>query len=207
MIDIDIPKPLEIIRPSANQVSWAEGKLKSRGFENRHAGDFAQVANWYAFRAVNPKINDGRGRRGVMLFGKCGNGKTTALKAMRLVSSTTRLINILDLQKLYSKSKEDASEWLVPNLGIQEYPPGYFDLVLDDIGRENTMNLFGNKFELFADVVEDFYRMFKGRHVTLFSGATNLTQEQLVERYGERVMSRLREMCLFMTFENSDQRR
>ena len=92
-------------------------------------------------------------------------------------------------------------------LDISRYssvPPHYYDLIIDDIGAEPTEQIvYGTRFNAIADIIERRYLIFPEwkTHVS-----TNLTEGQLEERYGERVFSRMNEMCHFVTLTGKDRR-
>ena len=69
----------------------------------------------------------------------------------------------------------------------------------DDIGAEAATKRYGNDCNVIAEVLLDRYEQFVQRgmitHLT-----TNLDAEALEDHYGDRVRSRLREMCNLICF-------
>jgi Cdc6-like AAA superfamily ATPase len=94
---------------------------------------------------------------------------------------------------------------------FQDYADGGFEKIknvmiepvicIDDVGTEDVANNYGNKVDLFAHIVETRYDKDNVTHLT-----TNLNTQQLRERYGERVYSRLRETTQFINFGTEDRR-
>jgi hypothetical protein len=72
---------------------------------------------------------------------------------------------------------------------------GCHTLYIDDIGKEPKM--FGE--EIFPQIIMKFYdNRFKHKHVPLeFHGTTNMTVEEMLERYGQHTVDRLMEICDF----------
>jgi DNA replication protein DnaC len=94
---------------------------------------------------------------------------------------------------------------------FQDYADGGFEKIknvmiepvicIDDVGTEDVANNYGNKVDLFAHIIETRYERNNVTHLT-----TNLNPQQLRERYGERVYSRLRETTQFINFGTEDRR-
>ncbi|MFW5888003.1 MAG: hypothetical protein ACOCUH_04325, partial [Bacteriovoracia bacterium] len=75
-------------------------------------------------------------------------------------------------------------------------------LVIDDVGTESIHNNYGSKSESFADLIA-----FAERNSALVYITTNLTSEQLIARYGERIISRIQKLCRIVKFEGKSLRR
>lgn len=162
---------------------------------------------------------DGRSlKKGIMLLGPLGCGKTTIMKSFCVNShnpfafSTCRKVS-----EKYAQSQKKTDE----NVGydaIQEYsslvpiyPQQYFGHELigrcfDDLGTETMKKHFGNESNVMAEIIMNRYENNDLRNKTHFTG--NIDGEEIGDFYGERVRSRLREMCNFITFPtNSTDRR
>lgn len=121
--------------------------------------------------------------KGLFLLGGTGTGKTVALK----IISAFRHYPVFYCDKLVSRymaNKKSFSE-------IFEYET---NIIIDDLGAEVTINDFGMKFELLTQIITDRHRLYTERgFLTLFS--TNLNKDEFVSRYGQRVYSRIKQMC------------
>ena len=149
---------------------------------------------------------EGDGGKGVFMIGPTGTGKT---KRMRWASdafeirmeTASRLVDLL----MDCGTLPDREEVLncVP-CRWSEIPAHYNDLIIDDLGTEpDGQNIYGTKRTLMQDAICRRYELFP-RWKTHFT--SNLTKEEIRSRYGERVWSRLQEMCVFITLAGRDRR-
>ena len=87
------------------------------------------------------------------------------------------------------------------------------DLIIDDIGSESASAYYGIKSWPLIDIIAERYEIWKetGRrtHVSTNIPETVAGSNEggLIERYGERTVSRLHEMCHHVSFTGSDRRR
>ena len=168
---------------------------------------------------VNPQ------KFGLMLAGTCGNGKTTLMNAIQRATNVLSdkgffnkkivkelfnetighynreeieehkvRINIVDVKEIIAKCK-DFTEMdnlkKMPCLGI------------DDLGKEPAEVLdYGNICNPVIDLLEYRYN----RNLTTFI-TTNLTPNELKDKYGERISDRFREMIEKITFEDGSYRK
>ena len=76
------------------------------------------------------------------------------------------------------------------------------EVCLDELGVESeTVNTYGTK----SDPVSELIRM-KYHKKTRLIMATNLTNEQIFSRYGDRIADRFREMCHVIVFKGESKR-
>lgn len=140
----------------------------SRGAVTKAAWDEAN------YRPVVDWMTNNQGR-GLLMIGNCGLGKSLIGKYILpylIRDSCRKVVNIFNAQELNSKPDEILS---------------YHIIYIDDIGTENVSNIYGNKripFMELCDAVEQ-----KGK---LLICSTNLTLDELAEKYGERTIDRLR---------------
>ena len=71
----------------------------------------------------------------------------------------------------------------------------------DDLGTENNLKYFGNECNVMAEILLNRYDLFISKklktHIT-----TNLSAIEIEKQYGNRVRSRLRELCNLIAFDN-----
>lgn len=72
-------------------------------------------------------------------------------------------------------------------------------LYLDDVGSERIR--WGSEWSIFAELV--LQRVLKPE---LLFVTTNMTPEEIVDKYGERVLSRLQQHCMFIKVAEKDRR-
>lgn len=142
----------------------------------------------------NPSFN-----KGLMLAGNFGVGKTVLMK---LFSQNKKQCYFIDSAKTiaesYVKSKEKVldEKYLFPVKNAFQDPgvfcQEYMALCIDDLGAENIKNNFGNLSNVIGDLIE--HRYDKGYTGPWLHGSSNLGADELKSFYGERVVSRMREI-------------
>ncbi len=130
--------------------------------------EYDEVADW---------LTDNKGK-GLLLIGNVGCGKSFL---------TLNVLTYL-IWKFYHKNSRPvkASEM---NRNAREVLGAWLP-VIDDVGVEGMHSDFGDKTWLFSTIVDNC--MTTGR---LLIANSNLTGKQLMERYSERTIDRLREIC------------
>lgn len=134
----------------------------------------------------------GKHKAGLMLYGSaCGTGKTT------LANAVCTLVNYL-FDSPYSQERKSVFKTTAINL-VKMYsdsPEQYKRVVnqellfIDDLGTEPaSIKIYGNEF---SPVTELLYNRYDRQMWTLVT--SNLSNEQIKERYGARIDDRLREM-------------
>jgi len=78
-------------------------------------------------------------------------------------------------------------------------------ICIDDMGTEELVNHFGNKRNVVGDVIEGRYS--NTMCGPLLHATTNLNREQMRSMYGDRVLSRLREIMNVVYFNGKDLRK
>ena len=126
---------------------------------------YDDIADW---------LQDNQGK-GLMLIGGCGIGKTligSHIIPVLLSAYCRKVVNVYSATDLNTKTNEILSKAII---------------YLDDVGTEYTKNEYGNKREVFAEVVDIAEKTGK---ILIIS--TNLTSDKIKERYGDRVFDRLK---------------
>lgn len=149
-------------------------------------------------------ISDPGAPSGLLLGGRPGNGKTTAIRALQLLISCSGQKDPVNLD--HYGHPDDAVMKVVNAFdlaSICEQKDGQFDrlkkmgiLAIDDIGIEPLdYSKFGN---IVNPLIDIFYYRYEKQLMTVFS--TNLTTEMLDKRYGDRFADRLNEMAYRVGF-------
>jgi hypothetical protein len=145
-------------------------------------------------------------RKGLFLTGKTGVGKTVHMKLVRQFMGYHERFKMKSCQQLSLEYMENGSSVLM------QYGRNYVDSVdlhtlnqsycFDDLGTEDEVRHFGTCTNVMGQVILMRYELFQGRRV-LSHFTSNLTAPQIEKYYGDRVRSRLREMCNWIEYKSS----
>lgn len=154
--------------------------------------------------AVAAHFTSGTTKFGILLCGKCGNGKTTILRAIKKTidalewvdeySSRRNSVNIVDAASIANWCVNDSSRYH----SVVHEPL----LAIDDLGVEAPeIVAYGNKRYPMVELLNKRY----DKHLPTFV-TTNLTPSQLRKCYGERIADRFKEMMTKVVFSNPSYR-
>lgn len=125
------------------------------------------------YRPIVDWMTDNKGK-GLLMFGGCGLGKSVIgmyILPLLIKDVHKKVVNIFSAQELNKKIDE------ILKLHI---------IYIDDIGTEDNLNSYGNKRMPFAELCDAAEK--KGKLLIL---TTNLSIDELTQRYGDRVVDRL----------------
>ena len=178
-----------IPEPDDEKVERAGRCLAMNGWNPNVAGeaDFTAASGEWARCTCVP-------RKGLFIYDSFGCGKTMLMEAIRRTvgGMWVNLANPDEAERL------DARVW--PNWNADAMKRTVF---LDDLGAESAASEYGIRRELAGEFITAYHRMGGGRlYVT-----TNLSGEEMVERYSSRVCSRLKELCNPLHLTGGDKRK
>lgn len=139
--------------------------------------------------------------KGILLSGPVGCGKTSLMKLLR---------HIVPHHKPYELIPARNITFAFNNIGyktIQEYGNSNF-YCFDDLGVETTGRHFGKDCNVMGEILLSRYDLFLQRKIRTHA-TTNLNAQELEEKYGNRVRSRMRQLFNLIAFdkESLDKRR
>lgn len=132
-------------------------------------------------------------RKGIIISGCTGCGKTTLFRLFHFAGTRATEENV----RLFAwrSCRDIAIEYADPvNGGVQSLKRHFAGAALfDDLGAENISSHYGNRADVMGEIIQSRYDR---KALTFFT--TNLTFSQIRDTYGERVASRLSEMCSWL---------
>lgn len=150
-------------------------------------------------------------KKGIMLYGAIGCGKT---EMMRVISKNTfRPFIINPVRKItdaYADKKGGVQALKEYSSMLEVYPHLNLGIAncgrcFDDLGTEENRKNFGNEINVMQDIL---YKIYDERLAGNFHLTTNLTTDEIEEYYGKRIRSRMREMFNVLEFpDNAPDRR
>lgn len=173
-----LPDKVHITVPNAG--THLKGGLKYFcGDKAKWNADYEKIVQW---------LTDNKGR-GLMLVGGCGVGKT--LIGMRIIPLLLnhycrKVVTICTANEL-NKSPDEIIK--------------YHIIYIDDVGTEDISNIYGNKRVPFAELVD-----LAERDGKLLMFSTNLDDEHLKMKYGDRVVDRLHAIVRKVTINGKSNR-
>lgn len=145
-------------------------------------------------------------RKGILLSGPIGCGKTTLMKIMRQMPFKRRNYSIIS-------SREIVSEFMLNGYEVLEtYSRGILrdhariprNFCFDDLGAETTSKYFGNECNVMAEILLTRYDLYKDQGI-ITHATTNLTADELESAYGNRLRSRMREMFNLFGYDGTSE--
>lgn len=193
---MDFEKAIESMRdfgymPNPNLVTWDNQNKNGKDFLMRGIkyfcgeggvwqSEYYEVADWL----------DNNEGRGLLCYGDCGRGKTLLCgKIIPLVVNHLykKVVSCYDAKRI----NRDINDIMTKKL-----------IYLDDIGVENESVKFGERRQCFVELVDEAEK--SGKLLIL---TTNLSIEQMSEKYGLRTIDRLRAITKTVLFQGESLRR
>ena len=152
-------------------------------------------------------INDNTGSfsldKGILMYGSVGTGKTSLFRIYE------RLAGALDIKDGYDKKfKIEKTSNIVLDVRAKEnegFMKQYFNnnYCFDDLGKEpKEVKIYGNSSTIMGDILFNRYDRNVLTHAT-----TNLSAEELLDHYGDRIHSRMHEMFNWVNVTGKDFRK
>lgn len=205
---------------NAMKIVEAIGKSRNPAFviddENRFA--FENFIKWAhcdtSMKCLDPvsgQVIPGRLKRGIYIAGNTGTGKTWCMEIMQAYIQAIGIKvlwhNDNDPRPLYWRTirADGLCDVWAESGNIQQYKTAPM-LAIQDLGNEPSETLYmGNRLDVVRYVIE--YRGDMHAEMTFITSNLRMGGEILKERYGDRVSSRLQEMCNYLVIKGKDRRK
>jgi len=134
--------------------------------------------------------------KGLFMFGDCGRGKSTIILGVLkpMFMALGKPFPGYHATLLSSKTA-DSEEWNY--LKYRKWKIAF----IDELGTERAVNDYGEKFEPFNEIMN-----MAEQNLDVLIISSNLTAAQFHERYGDRVMDRIKRLCLAVEFKGDSLR-
>lgn len=147
-------------------------------------------AQWLPeYEAVVEWLSDNKGR-GLFCFGNCGRGKSLICARIlpMVINHYHRLVlSIYNAQDMNQKADDALKKKL---------------LLVDDLGTESISVKYGEKRLVFPEICDA-----AERHGNLLIVTTNLSLEEIREKYGERTLDRMKTITKPILFQGKSMRK
>lgn len=173
-----LPNFVNISIPDAKRILW--NGLNYFVGKAEWLSEYEEVSNW---------LSDNKGR-GLLCYGNCGRGKSLIcwkIIPLLLNHYCHKIVACYDAQQM--------------NADIDAVKQKHI-IYIDDIGTENVSVKFGEKRLAFCEIVDEAEK--RGKLLIL---TTNLSLDEISQKYGERTMDRLVAITTRVKFKGESLRR
>lgn len=209
-LNYDINNSLKVIE------SIGKSRTPTFTIDNENRFVYGSLIRWIhgdpqlkALHPVTKKTIPGRLDAGIYISGGTGTGKSWALDiASAYVAIYNLMVNIggKDITLRWDNVRTDdvCNEYAVTG-DLHKYKVKSV-IGLQDLGAEQPESLYmGNRLKPLQQILE--YRGDRTDLITLISTNLPMNHESITDRYGDRVASRLNEMCNYYELKGKDRRK
>jgi DNA replication protein DnaC len=141
--------------------------------------------------------------KGILLSGPVGCGKTSLMTIMKHLTKTEHKFSVKPCRDISFEFIQEGYEVIhkySKDLKLKGGQPVALRYCFDDLGVEQNLKYFGNECNVMAEILLSRYDIFTTKkiqtHIT-----TNLSASEIETHYGNRVRSRLRELCNLIAYD------
>lgn len=140
--------------------------------------------------------------KGILLTGPIGCGKTSLMNLMKHIAPIGNKFSVKPCRDISFEFIQDGYQIIHKYSIGQLHHTDPRNYCFDDLGTENNLKYFGNECNVMAEILLSRYDLFISKkiktHIT-----TNLSASEIEKHYGNRVRSRLRELCNLIAFDST----
>jgi energy-coupling factor transporter ATP-binding protein EcfA2 len=149
-------------------------------------------------------------KKGILLTGPVGCGKTTMMKLLREIVPPQQKFGIKSCRDITFEFHKEGYDTILrySHQAFERSTNRPFTTCFDDLGAESTLKYYGNECNVMGEILLSRYDHYISDHM-LTHATTNLSAQELENYYGLRVRSRMREMFNLISFDSnaSDKRK
>ncbi|MBN4058080.1 ATPase [Olleya sp. AH-315-K02] len=154
-----------------------------------------KLCNYFIKDETNcKKLNIDTGK-GILLTGPVGCGKTSLIKLLRHIVPHHKSYKVIPTRNI-AFAFNNVGYTIIENYGDKKF------YCFDDLGVEPTGRYFGKDCNVIGEILLSRYDLFL-EHKIKTHGTSNLNAQELEERYGNRVRSRMRQLFNLVAFDYS----
>lgn len=194
----------------ANEILARKGETFNINPENRAVYNTlvnAILLNWYDDIGKDLLSRNIDRKRGFLIIGDIGLGKSTLF---RLFKSFCTKYNGPSFGMYTAKQVSDhyklegnIDRFLNKTSTFKRYPT----ICIDELGREDkTVNNFGTATNVISNLLQERYSLWQN-HGVITHYITNLNLDEIKDRYGEFLRSRIVEQCNILVFNGKNRRK
>ena len=142
--------------------------------------------------------------KGILLSGPVGCGKTSLLNLMKYLTPTEHKFFVKSTRDISFEFIQDGYEVIHKYSKGKLYESQPKIICFDDLGTENNLKYYGNECNVMAEIILSRYDIYISKQVITHI-TSNLSATEIETAYGNRVRSRLRELCNLIAFDNNSQ--
>lgn len=156
------------------------------------------------------------GKKGILLMGGTGTGKTHLMHCLKHMAHGYPSVFTIENSRQIARDYKQYGESVIDRYGKNSYCKGQhgqilhskpIHLCIDDIGfEEANTKMYGNNTNVIAEILADREEGLK-YHGMITHATTNLDPTELKKAYGDRVYSRIEKMFDFVVLKGEDRRR
>jgi len=154
-----------------------------------------KLCNYFIKDEANCKRLDIDINKGILLLGPVGCGKTSLMKLLRHIVPSQKPYKIIPSRNIVFGFNH------VGYKTIEDYGNTSF-FCFDDLGVEPIGRHYGKDCNVMGEVLLSRYDLFLEYHVKTHA-TTNLNAQEMEERYGNRVRSRMRELFNLVAYDTA----
>lgn len=140
--------------------------------------------------------------KGLIMIGPVGCGKTSLLKLLQ--KNSFNPYRVISCRKVAAEYADHGNTSISIYSSVADVPKREFfghstiGYGFDDLGTEEEKKNFGNKLNVMAEIILNRYDFIEAKNKTHIT--TNLSADEILQYYGSRAYSRLKEMVNIIEF-------